>query len=37
MKRLEDFSEHLGRAPDVWNPTSDACLVETTPKLEDRI
>ena len=45
MKRLKDFSEHLGRAPDFWNPTSgacfafwsDACPVETTLKLEDSI
>ena len=43
MKRLEDFSEHLGRALDPWNPTSgacfafwsDACPAETPLKLED--
>tara|TARA_B100000676_G_scaffold310003_1_gene375249 strand:+ start:342 stop:569 length:228 start_codon:yes stop_codon:yes gene_type:complete len=43
MKRLEHISKRLGRALELWNPTSgacfaiwsDSCPAETTLKLED--
>jgi peptidoglycan-N-acetylglucosamine deacetylase len=45
IKLLEDFFEHLQRAPDVWNPSSGGCAAywadaypaSTTLKLEESI